>query len=90
MENSDSQEVVAQGTEPPAEAPSKNPSIPEPVPSASVESTTGASGGSNFDIQLLLRVMEENRQKDKKEQEERDEKNRQKDKKEQEEKDRLN
>jgi hypothetical protein len=42
----------------------------------SVKANTGASGGSNFDIQLLLRVLEENRQKDKREQEE----NRQKDK----------
>jgi hypothetical protein len=92
MENSDSQEAVAQRTEPPVEVSPKNPPTPEPVPSTSVESTTRASRGFNFDLQQLFQMLEENRQRDKKEQEERDKKNqqileenRQKDKKEQEE-----
>jgi hypothetical protein len=76
-ENSDSQGVVVQGTESPVETPSENMSMPEPAPSTSVESTARVSGSSNFDLQQLFHMLEENRQKDKRELEDRDKKNHQ-------------
>jgi hypothetical protein len=73
-ENSDSQGVVVQGPESPAEALSENmstpepaPSTSEPAPSTSIETTTKVSGGFNFDLQQMLQALldtiKENQQK---------------------------
>jgi hypothetical protein len=89
-ENSDSQEIIVQGLESPAEAPSENMSVPEPAPSTSepapstsIESTTRVSRVSDFDLQRWLQAFSNKIEENQKKQEE----NRQKDKKEQEERD---